>query len=69
MLLQGPEHALHWRALLQVILRDVTGEVRLDWNVGKLANKCSSFVQYARKALNKLKIEHSVSKKVNLTMS
>lgn len=56
-----PDRSLYWRALLQVILKDITGTTRNDWNVGKIANKCLDFTEYVNKALAKLKIETKVS--------
>ena len=58
---QAPGQSLFWRAVLQVILRDVSGgECRQDWQVGKLATKCSDFTQYVYKAMEKLNMQHQV---------
>lgn len=59
--LQGLDIALFWRALVQKILVDLHGYWRKDWIVGKIAAKCSDFVQYAHKALSRLSISHDVS--------
>ncbi len=54
-----PARSLHYRAVLQVILQDLTGGLQDDWQVGRIAAKCTSFTQYVRKALTKLNIPHS----------
>ena len=55
---QLPSRSLHWRAVLQVILCDVTGEKRdtKDWQVGKVAAKCRDFTDYVRRCFKKLGI-------------
>ncbi|CAH1799394.1 unnamed protein product [Owenia fusiformis] len=52
-----PQKSLFWRALLQVILSDLTAEKRDDWHVGKVASKCSDFSEYVIKSCKKLGID------------
>lgn len=52
-----PKKALYYRAVLEVILRDKLGISR-DYTVGRIADKCSGFVQYVRRALRELKLDH-----------
>ena len=58
---QLPSCSLFYRAVLQVILIDMTGDERVDWQVGKIAAKCSGFTDYVRKSMKKLNIECTVS--------
>ena len=58
---QTPDRSLYWRAVLQVILRDVTGEIRDDWQVGKIARRCRDFSEYVEKAFKKLGLENKAS--------
>ena len=52
---------LLWRAMLQVILIDVTGVKSDDWRVGRIGHKCHDFTEYVHKAMTKLNVTHSVS--------
>ncbi|XP_013382152.1 methyltransferase-like protein 25 [Lingula anatina] len=53
--IEASDQSKFWRALLQVILQDLSnGKVSKEWQVGRIAAKCSSFTQYVRKALAKL---------------
>ncbi|XP_033629267.1 methyltransferase-like protein 25 [Asterias rubens] len=54
-----PAMGLFYRSVLQVLLRDHFRIPQRSENVGKLAPKCHSFLEYARKALRKLKFDDS----------
>ena len=58
-----PDESLFYRAVLQVILQDITGEKRNDWQIGKIAQKSKNFEDYTVKALEKLKIDHELTMK------
>lgn len=53
----GPKRALYYRAVLEVILRDKL-RISCDYTVGRIADKCSGFVQYVQRALRELKLDH-----------
>ncbi|XP_038073426.1 methyltransferase-like protein 25 isoform X2 [Patiria miniata] len=54
-----PAMGLFYRSVLQVLLRDHYRLPTMSENVGKLAPKCRSFLEYARKALKKLQFDDS----------
>ena len=60
LIVQLPGCSLFWRSVLQVILHQLTGDTREDWQVGKIAAKCDGFTPYVYKALAKLNISHEV---------
>ena len=62
---QLPPESIFWRQLLQVVLHDQLGRVRDDWSVGKVAAKCRSFSEYARKGFQTLGFECNVSLYMN----
>ena len=51
------DEPLIWRLLLQVIIQEKQGHTLLDYQVGRLGRKCSSFEEYVPKALTKLHLK------------
>jgi hypothetical protein len=47
---------MFWRAVLQVILTDITGLHGHNWIVGKMPPSCRTFVDYVQRALTKLEL-------------
>ncbi|XP_074660256.1 putative methyltransferase-like protein 25 [Tubulanus polymorphus] len=58
---KGPRKSLFWRAVLQKILQEKTGELKDDWKIGRLAKKCNDFKEYVIKAFQKLGYSHLIS--------
>ncbi|XP_035663078.1 methyltransferase-like protein 25 [Branchiostoma floridae] len=54
-----PAMSLFYRAVLQVIVRDKFGHVDNNKTVGKVAAKSKGFVDYVRRALRRLQLEHA----------
>ncbi|XP_062469837.1 probable methyltransferase-like protein 25 isoform X3 [Pezoporus occidentalis] len=54
-----PTESLFYRAVLQVIIEENYGVTKSDRHVGKTFSKSSSFVDYVRKSLKKLKLDDS----------
>ncbi|CAD5113028.1 DgyrCDS2228 [Dimorphilus gyrociliatus] len=52
-----------WRCTLQKILIDLTNNKaqKDDWKVGKIAKRCSNFVEYCKKSFRLLKIENTLT--------
>eukprot|EP00058_Branchiostoma_floridae_P014441 XP_002599929.1 hypothetical protein BRAFLDRAFT_74053 [Branchiostoma floridae] len=54
-----PAMSLFYRAVLQVIIRDKFGHIDNNKTVGKVAAKSKDFVDYVRRALRRLQLEHA----------
>ncbi|XP_078583297.1 putative methyltransferase-like protein 25 [Branchiostoma floridae x Branchiostoma japonicum] len=54
-----PAMSLFYRAVLQVIVRDKFGHIDNNKTVGKVAAKSKGFVDYVRRALRRLQLEHA----------
>ncbi|XP_019620905.1 PREDICTED: methyltransferase-like protein 25 [Branchiostoma belcheri] len=54
-----PAMSLFYRAVLQVIVRDKFGAIDKSKTVGKVAAKSKDFMDYVRRALRRLQMEHA----------
>lgn len=48
------------------MLRDVSGVIRDDWHVGRIASKCTDFRDYVHKCLKKLKMDPTTVSTISL---
>ncbi|KAM4881952.1 putative methyltransferase-like protein 25 isoform 2-T2 [Thomomys bottae] len=54
-----PTESLFYRAVLQDIIKDCYGITKCDQHIGKIYSKCTSFLDYVRKSLQRLGLDES----------